>query len=423
MSRPPLRAVAPLLIALASITPTYAGPPGKTRLEQVQDAYQKINQYQATIHIHAHIVRKGKPLNHNITVHVAFDRSHHQLKIEDAQTLVIVTGGQLLMRSKALPGQYLKIPAPNPLTYRGVLQAVGPMRPHGQCADLAMLLQPHPIALLSGGVSHNADPVALPHHRAGLRFAGAVGPITLTLDNKTHRIKQMDTDFDKPFLARVHAAAMHITSTYKTTVINKALPPGTFNFKTKGLKPVASVQQMMQNAQGGGQGNGQGAGPGRAGNPAVGKPLPALHLTNDQGKKINLKTHPAAPVIVLSFWASWSNQCLQQLLPETEHLQDWAQKHHKDVAIYAVNMGERAKDVARFWKRKHYTVPLLLDEQVHATAALHIDSIPCIVVIMNGKVQQINDNPGPKTGQRLETTLNHMIKKARHLSQTPNGLD
>lgn len=423
-----------LPVVLLALTPhTFAAPPGKTLLDKVKDAYAKIDTYQATLQIDEHYVFQGKKVDrHVLTMHVAFDRTHHQLKIDDGITLIIVDQGLLRMRTAAIPGQYLSTKAPKPLTYQAVIAKtkIGPTGLY--CPDLAMLLAPNPITLLSKGASQKAVSVLLPHHQdMALQFTSQDAVNILTLD-KADRIAEMHVTENKRMLAQQHLTSAHADIICKPSIINKPLAKDTFTFKTMGLKPANSVRQMRQNAQGPvvkrlraalkAQAGG-GAAHAMAG--ALAKPiaLPKLKLTDPQGKHVDLQTQHASSVIVLSFWASWSNDCMQKLLPMTEHLHDWASKQHKDIAIYAVDMGEAAKEVIRFWKQKHYKVPLLLDEQVQAGTALNIDSIPCIVVIVDGKVRIIDDNLTPKTEANLTTTLTDLLNQAATTSQTPKGLD
>ncbi|NDH08477.1 MAG: hypothetical protein EBY16_02440 [Gammaproteobacteria bacterium] len=97
----------------------------------------------------------------------------------------------------------------------------------------------------------------------------------------------------------------------------------------------------------------------------IGQKIPDLALLNYQTqKKIYFSQFLGRPQVI-HFWASWCDNCVQELLL----LQAWQKRHHQH--IIGINYKESPSSLAQFFRlQENIFSPLLLDE--HASLGIEI---------------------------------------------------
>lgn len=109
----------------------------------------------------------------------------------------------------------------------------------------------------------------------------------------------------------------------------------------------------------------------------VGKPLPKVVLTQLDGSSVELKAATDKRATVLIFWATWNAKSLEDLAAISQFVKAY---QAKDVAFYAVNVGEQPGAVRRFVAKQPLTSTLLLDPHGKASSALRVTELPAIVI-------------------------------------------
>jgi thiol-disulfide isomerase/thioredoxin len=99
--------------------------------------------------------------------------------------------------------------------------------------------------------------------------------------------------------------------------------------------------------------------------------LPTLALTRLDGTADTLGGAHAQPTVV-NLWATWCGPCRREM-PVLAR----AQQRHPDLRFVFANQGETAEDVQAFLTAEHLSLHnVLLDEPMHAAAALHVQAYP-----------------------------------------------
>jgi len=112
--------------------------------------------------------------------------------------------------------------------------------------------------------------------------------------------------------------------------------------------------------------------------PLTGKAAPAFSLTALDGRAVSLADHAGKDVVLLDFFATWCPPCRESLPHIAEMTTDYA---GKNVAIYAVNVGESKALVESFLKENKLAINALVDEYGAAAGAYGVGGIPQQVVI------------------------------------------
>ncbi|MEF8788040.1 MAG: redoxin domain-containing protein [Planctomycetota bacterium] len=123
------------------------------------------------------------------------------------------------------------------------------------------------------------------------------------------------------------------------------------------------------------------------------------------GDEVTLSDHEGSDVVVLDFWATWCPPCVQAM-PKLNAL---AEKYSdKDVAVYAVNVGEPAGRVRQFMSRHELSLTVVLDSKGQVSRSYNARSLPQTVVIgKDGTVQAAHLGFMPN----MESTLSDQIDK------------
>lgn len=107
----------------------------------------------------------------------------------------------------------------------------------------------------------------------------------------------------------------------------------------------------------------------------IGHEVPDFTLTTMDGKEIQLSDFRGSGVL-LNFWASWCNHCVNEL-----PLMNEASKKMHGVEVVAVNVGEDAAIVERFAERYDLEFKILLDQDNQVKRLYRITGLPATILI------------------------------------------
>jgi peroxiredoxin len=118
----------------------------------------------------------------------------------------------------------------------------------------------------------------------------------------------------------------------------------------------------------------------------VGQAAPTFSLPDRDGKTVSLADLKGRPV-VLNFWASWCPPCRREM---PEFAAALAKYKEKDLAFYAINVGESKVVVDAFLSQVGVDLPVLLDQGDEAQNAYKILPLPATFFIdRSGKITAI----------------------------------
>lgn len=118
---------------------------------------------------------------------------------------------------------------------------------------------------------------------------------------------------------------------------------------------------------------------------AVGKPLPALSLTDLSGKK-HTNASLKGKVILLDFWATWCGPC-KAAAPTMNSL--YQKYKAKGLQVVGVNITDKKPAISKYVAEHKYTYPFVYDSDAFAKA-LGVGPIPTFVLVdKTGKVRNV----------------------------------
>lgn len=122
------------------------------------------------------------------------------------------------------------------------------------------------------------------------------------------------------------------------------------------------------------------------GDPLIGKLAPAFVLETADGQVVDLQKL-RGQVVVLDFWATWCGPC-RIGLPLLHDIAQWTKEQDLPVRIYTVNIlesaggpQERLEAVNEFWKKKGFTLPVIMDFKDETAGTYSVTGIPTTVII------------------------------------------
>jgi thiol-disulfide isomerase/thioredoxin len=141
------------------------------------------------------------------------------------------------------------------------------------------------------------------------------------------------------------------------------------------------------------------------------RPAPGFALTTSEG--VTLRSQDmSGQVVVLAFWATWCLPCRWEL-PELQASFDRLRGEAR-VRFLAVDVawgGETRERAAQFLSRRGLTVPVAFDAG-HAAGALHVDSLPTVVVIDgSGRVRMVHHgyDRSEQVGAQIERIVRGLL--------------
>lgn len=392
----------PSLLLLLLPALAIAAPPGQTLPDQLNQAYDNTNQYHAITNF-AVIEQRGRwTTEQRADFTIALDREWNRVLVDVPEVRLVIADGTLRLKSDQIPGRYLELPAPNPLTYEAIVQAV-PFITEPPLIDLALLLAEDPATALGAADSAEfrtlaADQPNSTHPR--LQLPTQQGPLTLQINPQTNLASAATLDLAG------HDTALKYDINVQAH--NQSLPDDIFAFDTTGLDATRSLQEFVGSAAGG-----------RNQSDLVGKPAPDINLPTLSGEQFTL-SEVEQPIVILNFWATWCPPCREEL-PHLQALHEWIEETDANVALMPINQMETEEEAKQYWQDQNYTMPTALDTNATASQAYNVQSIPRTVIIHNGKVTK--EYHGLPVGQNMTDLLKQDIQNLQQKEQGESGAD
>ena len=134
----------------------------------------------------------------------------------------------------------------------------------------------------------------------------------------------------------------------------------------------------------------------------VGKPAPAVDITDLNGKVIDWKAY-AGKVVIVDFWATNCRPCIEEL-PRLRRFY-----HDRDVErvdLLGISLDADAADILQFRRQEPVAWRIALDQK-KATEVFQVVLIPCLIALdADGNVAAVDIPP-----RRLAATVNQLVAR------------
>ncbi len=138
--------------------------------------------------------------------------------------------------------------------------------------------------------------------------------------------------------------------------------------------------------------------------PLLGLEAPEVEFPLLGGGSQDLAKLKGNKVVVLDFWAEWCGPCVEALPGLEQVSKDFG---GRDVAFYAVNLGDAEADIEQFRKRHELDLPIGMDADGKIAQRFHTNNIPMTVIIdKQGVIQVVHEG----LDADLETTITEEIE-------------
>ena len=122
-------------------------------------------------------------------------------------------------------------------------------------------------------------------------------------------------------------------------------------------------------------------------NLSIGTPPPSLKLPNLDGKIVSLETSLGNKATILSFFASWSKSCKEEMLALQELFEGY---EDMGVEIIGVSFDRKSTSLEKFIEESNIEFEVLHDKKLKTLKDYRILIIPTLFVIdQYGKVKSI----------------------------------
>ena len=134
-------------------------------------------------------------------------------------------------------------------------------------------------------------------------------------------------------------------------------------------------------------GSGSGVSLEQSGRLRVGEEIAGFAAIDLEGAEISLSDFQDREVVVLDFWATWCQPCVQGM-PSFQVLND--EFDGRGAEFLAVNMGEETEIVREFMDYSGFSFRVVMDQEEEISALYGLRGIPQLVVIgADGRVEHI----------------------------------
>ncbi len=349
-----------------------AAPAAPSRKERLLDAYRNTNQYTAEIY-YQKIERRGRwRYTEETEFRIAYDRARGRLKIDRPNTLIVLDGMKLRMRSAQFKDSYLEIDAPRPLTYASLVKAV-PILAVPELPDLMFLFDEDPQRRDPAITVNELDPDPDdPGKRPRLQFVSPRYNLVIHIEPKTSLISLAQVGFNPTLLGRPATDAIQMVHRINVVSHNVALKDDVFAFDVAGSTPVASLVELGRRHR------------------LIGHPPPPIELPQLDGKPFKLGA-VTTKVTVIHFWATWLPGHGRELA-QLDRLVRWAETSSKSVTVVTVNLQETPDKIRSDLKKMKLTLPVLLASGDTVTTAYDAAHLPRTVIVAEGRVSAVLDS-------------------------------
>lgn len=107
------------------------------------------------------------------------------------------------------------------------------------------------------------------------------------------------------------------------------------------------------------------------------------------GKELNLKKEKA-PIVILNFWASWCQPCLEEF-PSLTKLQGKFKADQVKVVGINTDVEKQQKEIKKTVKKYELNFPIVADDKGDITANFMVDAIPVSIIYHKGKVIEVSN--------------------------------
>jgi peroxiredoxin len=148
-------------------------------------------------------------------------------------------------------------------------------------------------------------------------------------------------------------------------------------------------------------------GPGQEPHPLLGLAAPSFQLLDLQDRPVNLDTLLGENVVILDFWATWCEPCVEALPIITRVA---AEFKDRGVVFYAINRGEDAALVNQFLADTKLSFPIAMDPEDKVARQYQVRFIPQTVIIgKDKKVQVVHEGFGFGFEEELRGELEQLL--------------
>ena len=141
----------------------------------------------------------------------------------------------------------------------------------------------------------------------------------------------------------------------------------------------------------------------------VGKNAIGFTLASINGDRVSLKAL-SGQVVVLNFWATWCNPCLEEL-PEFERLQQRYGK--RGLKILTVSVDGNIENVRSFVKKNDLRLTALWDQKKRLADAYNVDAMPSTYIIDRyGVVRYVHKGFSRAEFKRIEAEADELLDES-----------
>jgi len=111
----------------------------------------------------------------------------------------------------------------------------------------------------------------------------------------------------------------------------------------------------------------------------IGQPAPDFTLEDLNGEERQLSELRGRSVL-LNFWASWCNPCVNEL-PLLNEAYKLLKTNGENITFIAINIGEKSENIQKFIDRYDLELPIWLDEQRNVNGLYRVSAMPLTLLI------------------------------------------